>query len=209
MLAGVREAAGASIDAVVACAGVSGRADRLDESVRVNYFGVVVGLEGLQPLLAAGSDPRAVVVSSIRDHAVPPEYRTLVHTCLAGDEDGACAMAHGFSTARLVYAASKQAVSRWVRRAAPSPAWAGAGIALNAVGPSVIDTPMAGRMLSAENRATAAAENPMPFLGIPAPAESVAHLLAWLASAENRIVTGQVIYADGGSDALIRGDDVF
>jgi NAD(P)-dependent dehydrogenase (short-subunit alcohol dehydrogenase family) len=119
MQMGVREATGGVVDALIACAGVSGRADRLDESVRVNYFGVVAGAEGLLPLLAAGTDPRVVVVSSIRDLAVPPEYRTLVNTCLAGDEAGACAMAQGFAQHRLVYAASKQAVSRWVRRAGP------------------------------------------------------------------------------------------
>ena len=49
----------------------------------------------------------------------------------------------------------------------------------------------------------------MPFLGIPAPAHGVAQLIAWLTSPENCVVTGQVIYADGGSDALIRGDDIF
>ena len=138
-----------------------------------------------------------------------PGRRRLLLLPQAPLQQAACALAHGFTQPRLVYAASKQAVSRWVRRVAPSPAWAGAGIAVNAVSPSVIDTPMAVRMLSPENLALAAAENPMPLTGIPASAAGVAQLLAWLGSAENGIVTGQVICADGGSDALIRGDDIF
>jgi NAD(P)-dependent dehydrogenase (short-subunit alcohol dehydrogenase family) len=39
--------------------------------------------------------------------------------------------------------------------------------------------------------------------------ENVADLIIWLSSEENTHVTGQTIYIDGGSDAVIRGDNVW
>ncbi|WP_205781478.1 hypothetical protein [Planctomonas deserti] len=42
----------------------------------------------------------------------------------------------------MLYTTSKLSVARWVRRTAPTESWAGAGIALNAVAPGVILTPM-------------------------------------------------------------------
>ena len=36
-----------------------------------------------------------------------------------------------------------------------------------------------------------------------------AALLAWLTSEENTGVCGQTIYIDGGSDVVLRGDDVW
>jgi len=37
----------------------------------------------------------------------------------------------------------------------------------------------------------------------------VAYLLIWLTSIENTHTTGQTIYIDGGSDAALRGDDIW
>ena len=49
---------------------------------------------------------------------------------------------------------------------------------------------------------------PMPLNGIFEP-HSVAYLLAWLASAENAHLCGQVVFIDGGSDVIIRGDSTW
>ena len=46
---------------------------------------------------------------------------------------------------------------------------------------------------------------PMPLNGI-AEAQVVADLLAWLVGEENSHLCGQVVFVDGGSDAVIRGD---
>ena len=40
-------------------------------------------------------------------------------------------------------------------------------------------------------------------------AGQVAALLAWLTSEENTHLCGQTVYIDGGSDVLLRGDDVW
>jgi NAD(P)-dependent dehydrogenase (short-subunit alcohol dehydrogenase family) len=95
-----------------------------------------------------------------------------------------------------------------VRRMAPTAEWAGAGIALNAIGPGVIDTPMTRPLLDdpagVEMLRVGA---PMPFGGHAQP-EQVAPLLAFLTSPENTLVTGQMVFCDGGADTVLRGDDI-
>jgi NAD(P)-dependent dehydrogenase (short-subunit alcohol dehydrogenase family) len=59
------------------------------------------------------------------------------------------------------------------------------GIALNAVGPGIVKTPMVAEMIATpEARAAIAAMVPMPLNGY-LEAKNVASLLIWLASAEN------------------------
>jgi NAD(P)-dependent dehydrogenase (short-subunit alcohol dehydrogenase family) len=49
---------------------------------------------------------------------------------------------------------------------------------------------------------------PMPLNHYLKPIQ-VAYLLIWLTSMENSHTTGQTIYIDGGSDAALRGDNVW
>ncbi|MFJ3611896.1 SDR family oxidoreductase [Streptomyces hydrogenans] len=207
LVARARELSGGRLDAVVACAGVA----HFDPvTVRINHFGAVATLEGLRPLLAAGSDPRALVVGSV--DAVHPTDPAIVAAADADDETEAVAAARAAvdrGEGHLVYSSSKAAVSRWVRRAAPGDAWAGAGIALNAVAPGVVLTPLTKPLL--DDPATLALVEravPMPLRGHSRP-EQLAPLVAWLTSPENALVTGQVVFADGGADAVLRGDRVW
>ena len=177
-------------------------------TVRVNYFGVVELLEGLQPLLAASDAPRAAVVASFA--AIHPAFDAgIVDACLAGDEAAAvdaCAAAVEAEPPRSVYASSKRALVRWVRRSAPTERWAGAGIPLNAVAPGVVATPMTQYRLDDPSRREALlGVVPMPLHG-PGEPDHVAALLAWLAGPENVLVTGQVVFVDGGADAVLRGE---
>lgn len=203
---GVRAATGGVVDAVVACAGLA-----LPEpaTVAVNYFGTVGTLTALRPMLAAGTHPRAVVVSSMasfQDHDA-----ALVDACLAGDEPHALELAATLAAAspeeaNRIYASTKNALNRWLRRVAATPEWAGAHIPLNAVGPGVVLTPMTeGWTATAEGRAFLESAVPMPLTGFLAP-EQVAAVLVFLASEENAATTGQVVFVDGGSDVVLRGE---
>jgi enoyl-[acyl-carrier-protein] reductase (NADH) len=49
---------------------------------------------------------------------------------------------------------------------------------------------------------------PMPLNGVAEPVV-VAQLLAWLTSEENTHLCGQVVFVDGGSDVVIRGDSTW
>lgn len=199
-------AAGGSVDAVIACAGLS--ADT-PVTARVNFFGVTEFLAAMRPTLAKSAAPRVAVISSMS--SLQPNYPPLVEALLAGDEDAAIVKAEEAVAASpsLVYASSKRALSRWVRREAPKAEWAGAGIPLNAVGPGIVKTPMTAPLLAdAQQAAFVDLMVPMPLNGHETP-EVIANLLIWLTSVENSHICGQTIYIDGGSDVVLRGDDVW
>lgn len=205
----VRELSGGTIDAIIANAGL---ATPTAKTVAVNYFGAVATLEGLRPLLAGSSAPRAVATVSMA--SLFPGDEALTEALLAGDE--AAAMARGAEleasapeVANQIYATTKAALSRWIRRNAATPEWAGAGIPLNAVAPGVVVTPMTAQYTGTEEARHAILEMvPMPLGGIFQPRDA-AYLLAWLTSEENAHLCGQVIFIDGGSDVVIRGDSTW
>ncbi|HZK05595.1 MAG TPA: SDR family oxidoreductase [Actinomycetaceae bacterium] len=203
--AAATKAVGGTVDGVIACAGLS-----LDKAItaKVNYFGVTEFLEALLPALGKSEAPRAAVVSSMS--SLQPNHPPLVDALLNGDEDAAVAIAEEIAdSANLIYASTKRAVSRWVRRESIKENWAGAGIPLNAVGPGIVVTPMTAPLLAdPETAAMVDRMVPMPLNGHQQP-ESVANLLIWLTSAENSHTTGQTIYVDGGADATLRGEDAW
>ncbi|MFD5318064.1 SDR family oxidoreductase [Streptomyces sp. NPDC127098] len=195
------------LDAVHAVAGVN-----LPGSLtaRVNYFGAVATLRELRPLLAGSSAPAAVAVASFA--TLMPADEPLLAALRAEDEPGAVAAADALADrgqGARVYPTSKRALAEWVRERSVTPEWAGAGIPLNAVAPGVIRTPMTAELLATPERRDALFQQvPSPLNGAAEPA-AVAGLLAWLTSAENRHVTGQVIFADSGAEATLRGPGVF
>jgi NAD(P)-dependent dehydrogenase (short-subunit alcohol dehydrogenase family) len=202
----VTELSGGTIDAIVAVAGL---AAPIPATAGVNYFGAIATLEGLRPLLAGSDAPRAAVVASLA--ALEPTDARLHAALLAGDEPKALELATAIADAptdtpsNAIYNTSKNAIALWVRTNAATDEWAGAGIALNAIAPGVIETPMIASILATEEgRAALAAGAPAPLNGPAAPAAAPAALLAWLTSAQNTHVTGQIIFVDGGAEVLRR-----
>ena len=200
--------AGATVDAVIACAGLS---IPKPITATVNYFGMTEFLEAMQPALARSEAPRVSLVSSMA--SMQPVVPALVDALLADDEiaahEIATRMAEDARLANVIYPSSKRAISRWVRREAPSARWAGAGIPVNAVAPGTVVTPMTTDLLASETgRTMTDAYVPMPLNGHQGP-ESIANLLIWLTSVENSHCAGQTIYCDGGADVVLRGDDVW
>jgi len=204
----VRKVSGGRVDAVYAVAGLALAAPA---TVAVNFFGTVASVAGLRPLLKESESPRAVVVSSMA--ALMASDDELVALLAAGDEQAALARAEVLAkepaTGGLIYASTKLALSRWVRRQSATGDWAGAGIPLNAVAPGIIATPMTADLIDTEQeRESLLQVVPMPLNGIAEPIV-VARLLAWLNSTENTHLCGQIVYVDGGSDAVLRGDSVW
>ncbi len=198
------------VDGVLSIAGL---AAPVPATVSVNYFGMIAVLEGLQPLLTRSSAPRAVGVSSMA--SVRDYDEQLVAAMHDNDEPRALERAAELAAESAVmgggslYASTKRAFAQWVRRSAPTEFWAGAGIPLNAIAPSVVVTPMtAAALVTEENRAQMRERSPMPLNGFAEPIVP-ARLLAWLTSEENSHLCGQVIFIDGGADAVIRGDSVW
>ncbi|HEX8602608.1 MAG TPA: SDR family oxidoreductase [Pseudoduganella sp.] len=205
------------IDAVITCAGLL-TSDLTSASL--NYFGTVDVLERLQPLLLKSAAPRAVLVSSRMAYSGADDS-ALVEFYLAGNEGGARARAGDLMAraaaqqeSRLVdqrtplgiYASSKVALARWTRRAAVNPRWGGSGIIVNAVAPGFIETE-AGRALREHPVRSQVVRDAHPeVLGRYGRPDEVAELMLWLASPANSLMLGQVLFIDGGTEVLERGD---
>jgi NAD(P)-dependent dehydrogenase (short-subunit alcohol dehydrogenase family) len=197
------------IDAVIANAG-SGKSEA--KTVSINFFGATELISQLHQALSKSGAPRVVATSSMA--SLMKVDRELVDQMLAGDEARSVARAEalvkqGGGAEGMIYSSTKRALSRWLRRECIKDDWAKAGIPMNAVGPGIVKTPMVSEMIATqEGRDGLAKVVPMPLNGYLEP-ESVADLIIWLAGESNGHVTGQTIYIDGGSDAVLRGDDVW
>lgn len=205
----VTEACGGVLDGLITCAGVTGFPGRPSSLLAsVNYFGTVEVLEGLRPALAAGDRPSAVAIASNSTTTAPGYSMALVEALLAGDETEARRVADEVAGESMIeYAATKLAVSRWVRRHAVGDDWGKAGIRLNAIAPGMIATPMI-----AEGAEHGLADQLEMFkqtiaLGRAGDPAEIAALLAFLVGTESTFFCGSVIFVDGGTDALLRTDD--
>jgi len=208
LVAQATELSGGALDAVIAVAGLS---HPIPVTASVNYYGAIATLEGLRSLLTQSAAPRAVVVDSMA--SLQSYDEELVRLFLGGTEAQAVArcveLAESPATGHHIYSSSKRALARWLRTNAIKPEWAGAGIPLNAIAPGVVLTPMTKELVATpEGREKLNEQVPMPLNG-PFDPVVAARLLAWLAGEENSHLCGQVIFVDGGYDAVLRGDSTW
>ena len=73
-------------------------------------------------------------------------------------------------------------------------------IRVNAIAPSLTDTPLASQLLGTdEKRAASAKRHPLQSLGNP---QDIAKLAAFLLSPESSFITGQILRPDGGLSSV-------
>lgn len=199
---------GGKLDGAVLAAGLGPTkgAERL--ITEVNYFGVVELLEAWRPALAAAERAKVVVFSSNSTTTVPAVPARAVRALLAGNPEKALRTYRflGPAAPPMAYAASKIAISRWVRRHAVTPQWAGAGIRLNALAPGAIMTPLLERQLANPAEAKNIRRFPVPIGGF-GDAGQLADWVVFMLSESADFLCGSVIFVDGGSDAYFRADD--
>ena len=190
------------VHGLVPCAGIAG-ATGVDSTlvVSVNFFGAVELARGLQSRLAAAGGSSVVLLASNSITAMPGWRTSVADLCLADDEEGACADALQVDSV-LVYPATKAALAWWARREGVTDAWIGQGIRLNAVAPGVVATSMT-EQLRADPVYGPFVDAYPTAIGRPGRPEEVAALIAFMLSDAGSLMVGSVVYADGGTDAIL------
>ncbi len=141
------------------------------EDFEVNAWGAVQTLQANAKLLQKAPTSSVVLFSTVAVQTGMP-----YHTSIA--------MAKG-----AVEGLTRTLAAEW----SPS-------IRVNAIAPSLTDTPLAASMLSSDAKIQAAAErHPLKTVGN---ANSIASLATWLLAGGSEFVTGQVYAADGGMGSI-------
>lgn len=208
--AGVLEKCDGTLDGAVMAAGIGpapGR-DRSRLIGEINVLGVIELLEAWRPALAAADRAKVVVFASNSTTTVPMVPRRAITALLDGDVERAVRALRifGAMAPSIAYAASKIAVSHWVRSQAVTREWAGEGIRLNALAPGAIMTPLLEQQLATPAEAKRIKAFPVPIGGYGDPG----HLAAWvlhMLSDSADFLCGSVVFVDGGSDAWFRATD--
>lgn len=191
-----------SIDGLVVCAGVGPREDENARIVSVNYFGAIEVLDGMRPALAAGDKPAAVAITSNSIGIVPIEDAALIDAMLEGPESKARELASTYE-ASTVYAMTKIAVAQAIRRRVMD--WGRAKVRLNAVAPGPIRALMPQESLDDLGPLVDALPVPLQHR---AETRDIAGVVTFLLGPDAAFVHGAVLFVDGGTDALVRPDDV-
>jgi len=207
----VLDRAAGRLDGAVLAAGVgpTGGKARVRTILEVNYFGAVDLLTAWRPALAAGGHARCVVFGSNSTTTIPAVPTAIVDALLRGRAERAVAITTCFGNLAappFAYGASKIALTRWVRRHAVLPRWAGAGIRLNVIAPGAVLTPLLEGQLAtpAERAQIEAFPIPVGHYGDP---DEISRWVAFLCTDAAESACGAVIVIDGGTDAYYRADD--
>lgn len=194
---------GDHLDGLVACAGVGPHVDDHALITSVNYFGAVASLDGLFPALRQGIDPVALAIASNSLGIVPPDD-ALLAACERWDEPAARDAAGG-PDGSTVYATCKRGLARAVRQRVAR--WGQSGVRLNALAPGPVRTPLLQATRDDPELGPHVDSLPIP-LGREAEPEEIAAVASFLMSDDAALVHGSLLYADGGTDALLRPDQV-
>ncbi len=200
------------IDGLICNAGVSGSCGNLSLLVSLNYFGTIELAKGLFDLLEKKKGCCVVLSSNtISQGRGRMDIANLLNNI--GDEEVACEIVskldqNNASVGNGIYVATKVALARWVRRISSS--WAARGVRVNAVAPGNVQTAMTAALQGGAREALNALPIPTKYgqETLMEPSE-IAHVIAFLASPQSSGVNGNIMFVDGGTDALLNSEKVY
>lgn len=201
------------LDGLICCAGVSGACGNLGLIISLNFFGTIAMVKGVYDLLEKKGG-NCVVTSSntISQGAARMDIADLLNNNndneqrilnLVSKLDGT-----NLSVGNSIYVATKYAVARWMRRHSAS--YAANGVRINAVAPGNVNTAMTATMSTSAKTALNALPIPTKYgketLMDP---DEIASVIVFLVSDEARGVNGNIMFVDGGTDALLNTEKVY
>lgn len=202
---------GDRLDGAVLAAGLGPVPGREETIAQVNYVAPVALLDAWRDALArgaaaAGASSKVVVFGSNSASVTPGIPGVLVRSYLRDRPRTRARIVRlmGRNGAAFTYGASKLALTRWARRLAVTPQWAGAGIRLNVLAPGAIMTPLLRAQLDGPDRERIETF-PVPTGGY-GDAGQIADWVVFMLSPAADFLCGSVVYVDGGTDAFFRAD---
>ena len=196
------------LDGAVVAAGIGPHERPLDRILSVNYFGALACVDGLSDAVASRGGATVVVCSNSAG-ITPVDDLAFFPALAQEDEPTAVRLVgelEGELLGALVYGASKLALGRAVRRRAPQ--WGAAGARLNAVAPGPVMTPLLQGSYDDPELGPLVDALPVPWGAPPFAADRIARVIDFLLSPASAPVHGSILFADGGTDALLRPDQV-
>lgn len=196
------------LDGAVAAAGIGPHERPLSCIVATNLFGALATIDAVAaPVARRGG--AAVVICSNSAGLTPVEDPALLDALDAESEGTACARIDEFDgplMGAVAYGASKAALGRAMRRRAGH--WGAAGARLNAVAPGPVRTPLLQGSHDDPELGPLVDALPVPWGTPPSEPDDIARIVVFLLSARSAPVHGAVLFADGGTDAVVRPDHV-
>ena len=192
---------------VVSNAGLSPVHENKSEIIEVNWFAAKMVLELSLEYLATSEGSSAVGIASIGaalggdpelEGYLHSEDREAIEIFLANMQDN-----DPSSIGIVAYSTCKAALARFARTNAQN--WGSKGVRLNVVAPGKMDTAMLDGLLSDPVLSEGVSGLPSGVMETGYP-DQIANVIKFLLSSDSSFVHGQVIYVDGGTEAIMRPD---
>lgn len=200
------------LDGIICNAGVSGACGNLALIISLNYFGTVAVAKGVYDLLEKKHGSCVVTASNtISQGAGRMDIADLLNNI--GDEKRVLELIGSLDSANLsvgnsMYVSTKYALARWVRRVSAS--WAANGVRINAIAPGNVNTAMTATMSTSAKMALNALPIPTKFgMETLMDASEIAEVMIFLVSPKAGGINGNVMFVDGGTDALLNSEKVY
>lgn len=200
------------LDGMICNAGVSGACGNLALIISLNYFGTIAVAMGVYDLLEKKKGSCVVTASNtISQGAGRQDIADLLNNI--GDEKRVLELVSSLDSSNLsvgnsMYVSTKYALARWVRRVSAS--WAANGVRINAIAPGNVNTAMTATMSTSAKMALNALPIPTKY-GMETlmdPVE-IAEVMVFLVSKKASGINGNVLFVDGGTDALLNSEKVY